>query len=113
MAAISPRLAVSAKLHNTQKRNPYNSETEPPDGRISPIDPARAIHVLETSGQCCGVSDSSASTYFRMAKAIATMVNPDSRGWRWPSLLFDVVPADISMKRKKFVRVYSWNKLGA
>jgi hypothetical protein len=47
MELSSPRLAAKHKLQRTQKMKPYKKATGPPDGITMPIDPARAIHVLE------------------------------------------------------------------
>ena len=94
---------MRAKLQMTQKMKPYKRETGPPEGRTRPIDPARAIQVLAgliSSGSHTHRTDPG-MTYLRMAKAIATIVSFDSRGWRWPSLEADAVEVDIAEQQSR------------
>lgn len=95
MALSSPRLAATQKVHNTQKMKPYRKATEPPEGSISPIEPARAIHVLRTRDRVSDVRGLYlAMSYFKMANAMASVDNVDRRCCRnpWPDSLEDVTP---------------------
>lgn len=81
MALSSPKLAATQKEQMTQKINPYKKATEPPEGRIRPIEPARAIQVLRfVNTDRRQRIQQKLKAYFKIANAIASVDKVDSLG---------------------------------